>query len=48
MGKYPVDCAPVPEGAHVVGLESAGDCMGYLRVDVVFAPGEPVTIDLTR
>lgn len=31
FGEYPVACAQVPTGRHVIGVESAGDCAGYMR-----------------
>lgn len=45
-GHYPVRCAPAPEGTHVIGYESAGDCAGYGRCDAVFTVGRETIVDL--
>jgi hypothetical protein len=46
-GRYPVTCAPVPAGEHVVGLRSASDCAGYLDCRMTFANGETI-LDVRR
>jgi hypothetical protein len=46
LGLYPVRCAPVPAGAHVVEYRSAGDCAGNGRCDATFVAGQETVLDL--
>ena len=45
-GQYPVSCAPVPAGRHVVGVTSANDCAGYMRCKLEFFVDQETTLDL--
>jgi len=45
-GRYPVSCAVVPAGRHVVGVTSANDCAGYMQCKLELVVDEETTFNL--
>src|SRR5688572_5365502 len=45
-GRYPVSCAPAPDGEHNVRVTSQGDCAGMGDCDLTFVAGRETVYDV--